>query len=323
MTLRDRMRESIGGLLDGSYEIESAIARLTSIDIDKLMPSQLAGAAEAVMERALPFPAHPEALDCCGTGGDGLHTLNISTATAIVAAACGVTMVKHGNRAVTSKSGSADVLRALGMEIDLSAEQAEKLLQEVGITFLFAPNFHPGFARVAPIRQAVGTRTIFNLLGPLCNPAKPKRQLIGVFAAHHCALMAEAAQMLRFEHVMAVHGNDGSDELSISGGTHVAELQHDKVEYLAVRPQDAGLKPHPLSELKGGSAIENAEAMRLLFKGRESAYADAVVLNAAAVLVLADKAKTLYDGALLARNAIALGKAQRKLDALVEASHSV
>lgn len=323
MNLRDSMHSLIGDLLDGRITGDAAVAHLTSTDVDQLLPNQLAGAVEAVMERCVPFPAFPDALDCCGTGGDGKHTLNISTGAALVAAACGVTIAKHGNRAVTSKSGSADVLHALGVNTTLNPEQTEKVLREVGLAFLFAPTFHPGFAKVADVRKAIGKRTIFNLLGPLCNPARVQRQLIGVFAPHHCALMAETAQLLGMKHVMAVHGEDGSDEISISGPTHVAELFNGKVEYVAKRPQDAGLPIEPAEALKGGTPIENAEALRTVLAGKKNPYANAVILNTAALLVMAGKAGKLYDGALMARNAIALGKATRKLEQLIDVSHSV
>ena len=323
MSLRDSTHALIGELLDGTLTGDAAVAHLSAIELDQLLPGQRAGAVEAVMARAVAFPAFPDALDCCGTGGDGQHSFNISTASAILAAACGVTVAKHGNRAVTSRSGSADVLQALGVDTSLQPEQIERVLRETGIGFLFAPTFHPGFAKVAPIRKAIGKRTIFNLLGPLCNPAGVKRQLIGVFAPHLCGLIAETAQMLSREQVMVVHGNDGSDEISISTTTHVAELHHGKVEYAAKRPQDAGLRPSPAEQLRGGTASENAEAMLAVFRGTKSAYADAVALNTAAVLVLAGKAGKLYDGVLLAQNAIALGRATRKLEQLVEATHSV
>ncbi len=323
MSTRLTMKQRVGQLLDGSVTGDDAVAQLAAIDIDQLLPGHLAGAVDAVMERSVPFPAFPEALDCCGTGGDGQHTLNISTAAAIVAASCGVVVAKHGNRAVTSKSGSADVLEALGVNTTLQPAQIEQVLRDTGIGFLFAPTFHPGFAQVAPVRKALGTRSIFNLLGPLCNPARVKRQLIGVFAPHLCGLVAETAQLLGYEHVMVVHGDDGSDEISISGNTHVAELHGHRVEYAAKRPQDAGLKNFPLEQLRGGSAVANADAMLEIFKGKKNAYSNAVVLNAAAVLVLAGKAGKLYDGALMAQNAIALGKTMRKLDQLVEATQAV
>ena len=323
MNLRETTRLLIGGLLDGSIVGEAAVAQLGAIELEQLLPSQLAGAVDAVMERAAPFPAFPDALDCCGTGGDGLQTLNISTAAAIVAASCGVVMAKHGNRAVTSASGSADVLEALGVATQLTPEQSAGVLTQTGIAFLFAPTFHPGFARVAAVRKAIGRRTIFNLLGPLCNPARVERQLIGVFAAPFCGLLAETSVLLGRKQVMVVHGEDGSDELSISGNSHVAEIRGGKVQYAAMRPQDAGLAVHPVRALRGGNASENAEALRAVLRGRPSAYADAVVMNAAAVLVLAGKAQQLYDGALMAKNAIALGKANRKLDELIEATHAL
>ncbi len=323
MNLRETTRALVGGLLDGTITGEAAVAQLSAIELEQLLPSQLAGAVDAVMERAAPFPTFPDALDCCGTGGDGLHSLNISSAAAIVAASCGLQIAKHGNRAVTSASGSADVLEALGVATGLTPEQSARVLSETGIAFLFAPTFHPGFARVAPIRKAIGKRTLFNLLGPLCNPARVERQLIGVFAAPFCALLAETSHLLGRKQVMVVHGEDGSDELSISGSSHVAELKDGKVSYVAIRPQDAGLKPHPVAALRGSSAANNADALRDVLCGKSNAYADAVILNTAAVLVLAGKAGAIYDGAIMARNAIALGKATRKLDELIEATHSV
>ena len=323
MNLRDTTRQLIGGLLDGDITGDAAVGQLGAIELEQLLPSQLAGAVDAVMERAIPFPAFPDALDCCGTGGDGLQMLNISTAAAIVAAACSVRMAKHGNRAVTSASGSADVLEALGVATQLAPAQSARMLEEIGIAFLFAPSFHPGFAKVAAVRKAIGRRTIFNLLGPLCNPARVERQLIGVFAAPFCSLLAETSALLGRRQVMVVHGEDGGDELSISGGSHVAELRDGKVAYAALRPQDAGLAVHPAGALLGSDAHHNADALRDVLRGRSSAYADAVILNTAAVLVLAGKAGQLYDGALMAKNAIALGKATRKLDELIEASHAV
>lgn len=323
MSLRHATQQLIGDLLDGALVGGAAIAKLSALDIEQLLPSQLAGAVEAVMARSVPFPAFPEAVDCCGTGGDGLQTLNISTAVAIVAASCGVVVAKHGNRAVTSTSGSADVLEALGVNTALAPEQLATVLREVGLAFLFAPTFHPGFARVASIRKAIGKRTIFNLLGPLCNPARVQRQLIGVYAPYLCGLVAEAAQLLGLQQVMAVHGDDGGDEISISTPTHIGLLQDGRLSFIAARPQDAGLQPQPLAAIRGGHAAENAEAMRAMLGGTKGAYADAVAINTAAVLMLAGKATNLYDGALMAHNAIALGKARKKLEQLVEATHSV
>jgi anthranilate phosphoribosyltransferase len=275
MSQRADMEGHIGALLDGAMAEEAAKEYLSALDITRLNAHQLAGAVDAVMARARPFAAHPAALDCCGTGGDGRATYNISTAAAFVVAARGVQVAKHGNRAITSQSGSADVLEALGMNTNMTPDAAAKTLDEIGICFLFAPSFHPGFARVAGIRKAIGRRTIFNLLGPLCNPARVKRQLIGVFAPEYCGLVAETLQLLGHTHAMVVHGDDGTDELSITGNTHVAHLAEGAIRYATIRPQDAGLPTHEGRALVGGVATQNARALRDVLDGLESPYADA------------------------------------------------
>lgn len=321
MSARTDMYQTVGGLLDGSITGADAIALLQTQDIRALTAAELAGGVDAVMERAVPFPAYPDAVDCCGTGGDGRATYNISTAAAIVVAARGVPVVKHGNRAVTSRSGSADVLEALGVNTKMSPAHAAQVMEKTGLVFLFAPSFHPGFSKVAPWRKAVNQRTIFNLLGPLCNPARVQRQLIGVYAPSLCALMTETCQLLGRQHVMAVHGEDGTDEFSITGNSHVAELQGKEIRYSAIRPQDAGLAPREGRALVGGDAQQNATALRDVLEGIEGAYADAVALNAAALLVVAGKAPTLHEGVVLARSVIARGDARKKLEQLIEASH--
>jgi anthranilate phosphoribosyltransferase len=320
MSIRADMEEKIGALLDGTLAGDAATDYLANLDIARLNAHQLAGAVDAVMARAKLFPMHANAVDCCGTGGDGRSTYNISTAAAFVVAARGVKVAKHGNRAITSKSGSADVLEALGVNTNIMPDMAAKMLDDVGICFLYAPNFHPGFARVAPIRKAISKRTIFNLLGPLCNPARVKRQLIGVFAPEYCSLIAETLQLLGHTHAMVVHGEDGTDELSITGNTHVAHLVDGTIRYASIRPQDAGLPQHQGRALIGGNATQNARALRDVLDGLESPYADAVILNAAAILMIADKAPSLHEGAALARSAVARGAARQKLDALIEAS---
>lgn len=320
MSQRSDMAQGIGQLLDGELSGNAAHDYLSSLDITRIHAEQLAGAVDAVMARAKPFPTHADAMDCCGTGGDGRLTYNISTAAAFVVAARGVKVAKHGNRAITSQSGSADVLEALGVYTSITPDHAAKILDEVGICFLYAPSFHPGFARVAPIRKAIGKRTIFNLLGPLCNPARVKRQLIGVFAAEYSSLIAETAQLLGSTHVMVAHGEDGTDELSITGNTHVSYLSEGKIRYSTIRPQDAGLMPQDGRALIGGNAMHNARALRDVLAGLESPYADAVLLNAAAMLMLADKAPTLHEGVALAKSTIARGEALKKLEQLVEAS---
>lgn len=321
MSARSDMQHFIGRLLDGAVPEAEAVAYLSNQDMALLTPHVLAGAVDAVMERVLPFPQFPDAIDCCGTGGDGRSTYNISTAVAIVVAARGVQVAKHGNRAVSSACGSADVLEALGVNSKVSREHAARMLEQIGISFLYAPSFHLGFARLAPIRRAIGKRTLLNLIGPLCNPARVKRQLIGVFAPEYCALVAETAQLLGHTHVMVVHGNDGVDELSITGNSHVAELANGQITYSSIRPQDAGLSPQEGRALTGGNAMQNAQALRDVLNGMESPYLDAVLLNAAAALVVAGKAQTLHDGATLAHSCIARGDARRKLEELITLSH--
>ena len=321
MSQRSDMQSSVGALLDGTLAGDEAVWFLDHQDLSQLTPHALAGAVDAVMARAVPFPAFHEAVDCCGTGGDNRSTYNISTATAFVVAARGVQVAKHGNKAVSSQTGSADVLAALGVNTNITPAKAAQLLETIGICFLYAPTFHPGFARVAPIRKQVQKRTLFNLLGPLCNPARVKRQLIGVFAPEYCALVAETAQLLGYHHVMVVHGEDGTDELSITGPTHAAQLENGTISYASLRPQDAGLTPQEGRALIGGNATQNAKALLDVLGGVESPYMDAVLLNAAAVLMIAGKARTLQEGVQLGRSAIARGSARAKLDELIEQSH--
>jgi anthranilate phosphoribosyltransferase len=319
---RVQMHMAIGRMLDGEMPQDEAILALSAMDLATLKPDQLAGAVDAVMARCVAFPEFPDAVDCCGTGGDGLHTLNISTAVAIVVAACGVTVVKHGNRAVSSKSGSADVLEALGMHTRLDPKQNETMLRETGITFLYAPSFHPGFAHVAPIRKAIGGRTIFNLLGPLCNPARPARQLIGVFSSECCQLVAQTSVLLGRKHVAVVHGNDGSDELSITSLSECVEAVDGEVHRYLLRPQDAGLPVYTAGSLKGGDAAFNAKALREVLHGSAGAYADAVAMNAGLLLMVAEKVRTIEEGVILARSVIARGLASKKLEQAIEVSHA-
>lgn len=320
MSLRSAMANNIGAMLDGAMHADEAIRVLGRIEEEGIKPEQIAGAVDAVMARMVPFPEFPEAIDCCGTGGDYQHTYNISSATAIVVAACGVQVAKHGNRAITSKSGSADVLEALGVCTTLSAEKCARVLDEAGICFLFAPVFHPGLARVAPLRKAVGHRTIFNLLGPLCNPARVNAQLIGVYDGRLCHTVAEAAHMLGRSRVMAVHGADGADELSITGESAVSHLHDGSVSDYTLHPRRAGLATARGEAIRGGTAGDNASAMLEIFDGVENAYARAVTFNAAAALCLAGKAPALRGGAHMAHAALTGGAAKRKLHQLIEAS---
>lgn len=310
---RQSMRATIGAMLDGTMDAAEATSFLMSRDLNSITPEQLAGAVDAVMERANPFPAFHDALDCCGTGGDGKHTVNVSTAVAIVAASCGLQIAKHGNRAVSSSSGSADVLTALGVNIEASTKTLQRCLNEANIAFLFAPNFHPGFARIAPLRKAIGKRTIFNLLGPLCNPAKVQRQLIGVFDKSLIPTYTAACQLLGRADVTIVHGEDGVDECSISAPT--------LTNTHTITPLDAGLQYHAPDALAGGDAQHNASALIALLEGAPGAYRDAVLLNTAALLVLADVADDLRSAAALAAEAIDSGRSLAILGKLKQVSH--
>ncbi|WP_333683326.1 anthranilate phosphoribosyltransferase [Pontibaca methylaminivorans] len=256
------------------------------------------------------------AMDIVGTGGDGKGTLNISTATAFVVAGAGVPVAKHGNRNLSSKSGAADALTQLGIEVMIGPAHVEKALGEVGIGFMMAPMHHPAMAHVGPSRTELGTRTIFNILGPLTNPAGVKRQLTGVFRRDLIRPMAETLARLGSERVWLVHGSDGTDEMTITGITWVAQLENGHVSEVEIHPEDAGLPVHPFEDILGGTPEENARALQALLAGERSAYRDAVLLNSAAALVVAGVAADLPAGAALAAESIDSGAARDKLAAL-------
>ncbi|KPK16229.1 MAG: anthranilate phosphoribosyltransferase [Myxococcales bacterium SG8_38] len=253
-------------------------------------------------------------LDTCGTGGDGLHTFNISTAAAIVAAACGVAVAKHGNRAVSSKAGSADVLEALGVRIDLSPAKVQRCIEEVGIGFLFAPSHHAAMRHAAPVRRELGIRTLFNLLGPLANPASATHQVVGVYEAARLVQLAEALGSLGTTAAWVVHGEGGLDEVSPSGPTSVAALENGQVTTFTVKPTDFGLSAVSLDGLRGGDARANAKVIRDVLNGEEGPARAAVVLNAAAALCVTGIADDPKSGAEKAALAIDSGAARRKLE---------
>ncbi|HEX9647309.1 MAG TPA: anthranilate phosphoribosyltransferase [Alphaproteobacteria bacterium] len=279
---------------------------------------EITGAVRAMREKAVRIKAPPGTIDTCGTGGDARGTYNVSTAAALIVAACGVPVAKHGNRAMSSRSGSADVLAALGVDIDADMAVVEAAVAEVGIGFLMAPRHHGAMRHVAGTRVELGTRTIFNILGPLSNPAGAKRQLIGVFDAKWLVPMAEVLGKLGSERVWVVHGSDGMDELTTTGPSAVAELAHGTVSRFEVTPEDAGLGRAKAADLKGGDAAHNAAALGAVLDGAPGAYRDIAVLNAAAALVVADKAKDLRAGARMAAAAIDGGAARDVLGRLVE-----
>ncbi|WP_112322582.1 anthranilate phosphoribosyltransferase [Oceanibium sediminis] len=280
-------------------------------------------AAAAVMRRkCLPVKAPEGAMDIVGTGGDGKGTLNISTATAFVVAGAGVCVAKHGNRNLSSKSGAADALSEMGVSVMVGPEVVERALREVGIAFMMAPMHHPAMRQVMPVRAELGTRTVFNILGPLTNPAGVKRQLTGAFSREMIRPMAETLAALGSERAWLVHGGDGTDEISIAGVSYLAALEDGVIDMREIHPEDAGLPVHPFEAIEGGTPAENAEAFRALLGGAKSAFRDAVVLNAAAALVVAGKAADLREGAARAAESIDSGAARGKIEALAKLTTS-
>ncbi len=271
---------------------------------------EYAAAAAVMRAKCKPVKAPAGAIDIVGTGGDGKGTLNISTATAFVVAGAGVPVAKHGNRNLSSKSGAADALTQMGVNVMVGPEVVERALAECGIAFMMAPMHHPAIAHVMPTRQELGTRTIFNILGPLTNPAGVKRQLTGAFSRDLIRPMAETLGQLGSEHAWLVHGSDGTDELAISGISWVSALEADgAIKDVEIHPEDAGLPVHPFEEILGGTPEENAAAFRALLEGAPSAYRDAVLLNSAAALVVADAVNDLREGVERARESLDSGKA--------------
>lgn len=278
---------------------------------------ELSAAVDVIRAKALTVKAPAGAMDIVGTGGDGTGTLNISTATAIVVAGCGVPVAKHGNRALSSKSGAADVLGQLGINLDAPLEKIEQAIAEANIGFMLAPRHHSSFKYVGPVRVELGIRTMFNILGPLCNPAGVKRYLLGVYSKEWVKPMAEVLAKLGCEKAWVVHGADGLDELSTTGENYVCEVNGKEIRELTVSPEDAGLPRATLEQLKGGEASYNAERLQALLQGEKDAYRDIVVFGAGAALLIADKVSSLQDGVKLASEAIDTGNASQALEKLV------
>ena len=282
---------------------------------------EYAAAASVMRAKCVKVRAPEGAMDIVGTGGDGKGTLNISTATAFVVAGAGVPVAKHGNRNLSSKSGAADALGALGIDVMVGATLVEQALQEAGIGFMMAPMHHPAMRHVGPVRMELGTRTIFNILGPLTNPAGVKYQLTGAFSTDLLRPMAETLRALGTERAWLVHGGDGTDELSIAAESAVVALDGGALRAFSVHPEDAGLPVHPFEQLLGGAPDENAQELRAVLQGAgRPAYRDAVLLNAAAALVIAGKASDLVEGVAIARESLASGAAMRAVDALARIS---
>jgi anthranilate phosphoribosyltransferase len=313
----DEAEDLFGRMLDGKVADDAIGAMLVEMAERGESAAEIAGAAKAMRARMKPIAAPPGAIDVCGTGGDGQHSLNVSTAVALVVAACGVPVAKHGNRAASSKAGAADTLEALGLDLARASERAEQTLPDLGIAFLFAQAHHPALARLAPIRKALGRRTVFNLTGPLANPARVPRQLVGVAHPGLIALYRDAMDLLGTEAALIVSGAEGLDELSIAGTSYMAAIGLPPLS-AELRPEDAGLAAHPLDELRGGDAAFNAAALRRLLLGDGGAYRDAVLLNSAAALLVAGAAEDWLEGVEEAAEALDKGLAKALLDCWID-----
>ena len=310
---------AFGLILDGKLDDDAIVRFLIALTERGETASEITGAARAMRARMIPINAPANAIDVCGTGGDGHHTLNVSTAVSLVVAACGVPVAKHGNRAASSKAGAADTLEALGLDLERAAETAEETLSDLGICFLFAARHHPAMGRIMPIRKAIGRRTIFNLMGPLANPAKVTRQLVGIARPAYVPIYAEALMHLGSEHSFVISGDEGLDELSLAGGNEVAEIKGGELAMRRVSPEDAGLAIAPVTAIRGGDAAYNAAALRRLLLGEHGPYRDAVLLNAAGALTVAGEVETWREGVEEAAEAIDKGLANALLNCWISA----
>lgn len=317
---RAQMVQVMTEIADGEATPAQVGALLASLRLKGETVDEIAGAADVMRARVDPIKVDREIfVDTCGTGGDGRATFNISTTAAFVVAGAGVTVAKHGNRAVSSKSGSADVLAALGVDVEAGKEVVERCIAEVGIGFLFAPRLHPAFKAVAGIRRELATRTIFNLLGPLANPAGARHQVMGVYEPRWVPIIGGVLAALGTRHSFVVHG-EGLDEIAVTGMTHLCEVKNGQLERYSILPEDLGLGRHPESAIVGGDATLNATILRDVLAGQKGAPRDATLANAAAALVAAEAAPTLREGVRIAAESIDRGAAAEKLARLVQAT---
>ena len=335
MPLREHIRQAVDGIhlsraqasaamdamLEGTAPLTQMAALLVALRMKGETPDEIAGAAQALRSRAARVEVSQDRLiDTCGTGGDASHTFNISTTAAFVAAAGGARVAKHGNRAVSSRCGSADVLAALGVEVELPPAAVAACIDECGIGFLFAPRHHAAMRHVAPVRKDLGLRTLFNLLGPLANPAGARRQLLGVYSAQLVPILARTLAELGCDRAFVVHGSGGLDEISTAGTTLVCEVRSGTVRQFELSPEDVGVERAPLDFLRGGDAHQNAEMLRGVLRGENGPRRAATVLNGGAALAAAGVCETIADGVRLAERAIDSGAALDRLDRLVKAS---
>ena len=321
---RREMYDVFGYVMDGKATDVQKSAFLVALRMKGETADEITGAAMAMRERVTPLQTNgADVIDTCGTGGDGRGTFNISTVAAIVAAAAGAMVVKHGNRAVSSSCGSADLLAELGVAIDLDALRMSEVLRRVGISFLFAPKLHPAMGAVMGVRRELGVRTVFNVLGPLTNPAFARRQVLGVYSDHLVDVVARVLLALDSEHALVVHSRDGLDEISVSAPTRVCEVRNGKIWAYELDPESIGVTRHRIEEIAGGDPRENARIAREILSGEAGARSDIVAANAAAALYVAGVTPSIREGVAKAREAIRSGAAMRKLESLIAASREV
>lgn len=318
----EEMRSVMTIIMSGEATPSQIGAFLMGLRVKGESVGEIAAAVSILREKMIPVEAPEDVVDIVGTGGDGAETLNISTATALVVAAAGVPVAKHGNRALSSKSGASDVLQALGVKIDLTPEQISRCIKEAGIGFMFAPAHHQAMRHVGPTRQEIGTRTMFNLLGPQANPAGARRYMLGVYAKQWVEPVAAALLANRAVAAWVVHGDGGLDELSTTGPSFVASIKGGNLTSFEVTPEDAGLERATLKDLKGADPAYNAGRLRTMLEGARDPYRDVVLMNAAAAFIVADRADTLKLGADLAAREIDSGRAKATLEKLISVSNS-
>nr|Q07NF5.1 RecName: Full=Anthranilate phosphoribosyltransferase [Rhodopseudomonas palustris BisA53] len=319
---RDEATAAFDAMMSGEATPSQMGALLMGLRVRGETVDEIAGAVSAMRAKMLTVTAPPDAVDVVGTGGDGSGSVNVSTCAAFIVAGCGAPVAKHGNRALSSRSGAADVLAALGVKIDITPDQVGRCIAEAGIGFMFAPTHHPAMKNVGPTRVELATRTIFNMLGPLSNPAGVKRQMVGVFSRQWVQPLAQVLKNLGSEAVWVVHGSDGLDEITISGPTFVAALKDGEITTFEITPEDAGLPRAPAESLKGGDAEANAAALKGVLQGKPSPYRDVALLNAGATLIVAGRAGDLKEAVALGAQSIDSGAAAARLAKLIAVSNT-
>ena len=319
---REQAAAAFDGMMSGEATPSQMGALLMALRVRGETVDEITGAVAAMRAKMLRVTAPANAVDVVGTGGDASGSLNISTCAAFIVAGAGVPVAKHGNRALSSRAGAADVLAALGVKIDLTPETISRCIGEAGIGFMFAPAHHPAMKHVGPTRVELGTRTIFNLLGPLSNPAGVKRQMVGVFSKQWVEPLAQVLKNLGSERAFVVHGSDGLDEITTTGPTAVAALENGSVRTFEITPEDVGLSRARPEDLRGGDAEMNAQALKSVLEGKKTPFRDIAILNAAAALLVAGRATDLAEAATLARKSIDSGEAEGRLDRLIVVSNA-